>query len=322
MAFHEDCHGLVARWGFSWAKRVPLGRYVQRPKRDTRWVGLAGLDFCQSDGMSLTPVLTLDPPHTWLVTAPHHVVQLSRARGERRSPMSANAPQSDRSAVGRPPLALGQYVGTLADLASRLRRRTLAALGLSATDLIQQLRRHWRTVETVDRVADEMPVAAWVLSKKIREVLAEPDENPDEAERLDERPWVQDTTALLREYREVLSPVAFGPPRWPSPGWPAIRDAHPWRLPLAWPPGRPPRASHPLRATVEPEAPLWRRALLLVRRIRHAPEGASFQQLVADLPRAAQVEQFLVVMALWARGRVAAAQDESFGPLRLTLRRR
>ncbi len=239
-------------------------------------------------------------------------------------PAQAMPSRIDRSDAVRPPIAMAQYAGTLADLAARLRRRTLAALGISATELIAQLRRHWRTVEGVDRIADEMPVAAWVLGKKIREVLAETEEDADAEgdEAFDDRLWVEEATAALREYREVLHPTAAGPPRWPSPGWPAIRDAHPWRLPLAWPPGRAPRREKPPGATVAPDPPLWRRAMLLIRRLRRAAPGADFQSLVADLPRAARVEQFLVVMALWSRGRLVASQTEAFGPLVLALRRR
>ncbi len=222
------------------------------------------------------------------------------------------------------PISLGPYQGNLSELASRLKRRTLAALGLSTTQLVWQLRQHWRTLDGVDRMAEEMPVAAWILSRKMRELLAERDEDPrDEMDEMDEeavddRPWVQEAVAALRNLPALQDPVLAGPVRWPAPGWPAIRDAHAWRLPLMWPPERAGRRARPTPAVVRPDPPLWRRALLLLRRLRRAPRD-DFQTLVADLPVAVQVEQFLVVMALWSRGRLAPSQRESFGPL--TLRR-
>lgn len=229
----------------------------------------------------------------------------------------------DDKAPGRPapPISLGPYQGSLSDLASRLKRRTLAALGISTTLLIQQLRQHWRTLDGVDRMADEMPVAAWVLGRKMRELLAEREEDPEDAEFLDGRLWVQDAVAALRSTTTRQAPVMPGPARWPAPGWPAIRDAHPWRLLLMWPPHRDQRRVRAVPAVVEPDPPLWRRALLLLRRIRRAPED-DFQTLVSDLPVPLQVEQFLVMMALWSRGRLAPSQRHSFGPLTLRVVRR
>ncbi len=217
-----------------------------------------------------------------------------------------------------PPISLGPYQGSLSDLASRLKRRTLAALGISATLLIQQLRQHWRTLDGVDRIADEMPVAAWVLGRKMRELLAEREEDPEDDDVFDGRPWVQEAVASLRTITAHQGPVMPGPARWPAPGWPPIRDAHAWRLPLMWPPLRVQRHARPIAAVVAPDPPLWRRALLLLRRIRRAPED-DFQTLVSDLPVPLQVEQFLVVMALWSRGRLAPSQRHSFGPLTLRI---
>ncbi len=217
-----------------------------------------------------------------------------------------------------PPISLGPYQGSLSDLASRLKRRTLAALGLSATLLIQQLRQHWRTLDGVDRVAEEMPVAAWVLARKMRELLAEREEDPEDEDVFDGRPWVQAAVVRLRTIAAHQDPVMPGPARWPVPGWPPIRDAHAWRLPLMWPPRRVQPLARPVAAVVEPDPPLWRRALLLWRRIRRSPED-DFQTLVSDLPVPLQVEQFLVVMALWSRGRLAPSQRHSFGPLSLRI---
>ncbi|MDA8200902.1 MAG: hypothetical protein M0Z54_15995 [Thermaerobacter sp.] len=215
-----------------------------------------------------------------------------------------------------PPLSLGFYQGSLSDLASRLKRRTLPALGISATLLIQQLRQHWRMVDGVDRIAEEMPVAAWVLGRKMRELLAEREEDPEDEDVLDGRPWVQAAVASLRTTTAHQDPVMPGPPRWPVPGWPPIRDAHAWRLPLMWPPRRAQPQARPSAAVVAPDPPLWRRALLLLRRIRRSPDD-DFQTLVSDLPVPLQVEQFLVVMALWSRGRLAPSQRHSYGPLSL-----
>ncbi len=225
-------------------------------------------------------------------------------------------------AAGRPdaPISLGAYEGNLSELATRLKRRTLGALGLSATLLIQQLRQHWRTLEGVDRMAEEMPVAAWVLGRKMRELLAEREQDPGDDEFFDARPWVLEAVRALHSTTDHQAPVMAGPPRWPTPGWPAIRDAHQWRLPLMWPPQRARRAGRPTPAVVEPDPPLWRRAMLLLRRIRRSPND-DFQTLVADLPVSVQVEQFLVMIALWSRGRLATSQRASFGPLTLRILR-
>jgi len=202
---------------------------------------------------------------------------------------------------------------------TRIRRHALSALDIPVSQLVQQLRMHWETMEHVDAIADDLPVTAWVLGRKALELVADPvDPDPPVP---DDRAWVAEAVAVLKRHGAGVEPVVEGPPRWPSPTWPAIADAHPWRLPLAWPPGRPRRRTPP-PTVVPPTVPLWRRALVLVRRLRRLGRAAAFQEVVADLPVGEQVEQFLVVMALWSRGRLDAEQSEPFGPLHLTMRSR
>jgi chromatin segregation and condensation protein Rec8/ScpA/Scc1 (kleisin family) len=202
---------------------------------------------------------------------------------------------------------------------ARLRRRAIPAVDISAAELIDQLRRHWRTVHPVDRVAEELPVAAWVLMRKTHELLQDPDPaDVIPSESAADRAWVEAAAAGLLQHAANLRPTLSGPPRWPEPTWPPIVDAHPWRLPLAWPPGRPARPQ-PLPTLVTGEVPLWSRALELLRRVRRAGASAEFGALVQDLPIDQQVEQFVVMVALWARGRLDAAQPAPFGPLKLAL---
>jgi chromatin segregation and condensation protein Rec8/ScpA/Scc1 (kleisin family) len=216
-------------------------------------------------------------------------------------------------------LSLNQYQGNLRDLVARIRRHSLSAMDIPVSQLVRQLRVHWEAVQQVDVIADDLPVTAWVLGRKAQELVADPVDPEPPAP--DDRAWVLEAVEVLKRHLAAVEPAVIGPPRWPTPTWPAIADAHPWRLPLAWPPGRP-RRPPPPATVVPPTVPLWRRALVLVRRLRRLGRAAAFQQVVADLPVGEQVEQFLVVMALWSRGRLDAEQSEAFGPLHLTMRPR
>ena len=220
-------------------------------------------------------------------------------------------------------LKIQGYQGSLSDLASHLRRRRIDALTISARELVEQLREAWQPVDipSFDEVADELPVAAWVVRRKGQSLI------PGSVEEEGEEPPAAAPWAALVELVGVLMdryPAAYaryGPPRWPSPPPPEIHDATPWRLRWAWPPGRPaPR--RPAPEVVLPGEPLWRRGLLVAHWLRRQRGQGRYAELAESLAPDEQVDLFLIVLALWARRRLSLDQREAYGPLTIRLRRR
>jgi chromatin segregation and condensation protein Rec8/ScpA/Scc1 (kleisin family) len=218
-------------------------------------------------------------------------------------------------------LKLGGYQGSLLDLATHLRRRRLDPLTISATELVRQLRSGWRTprVPSLDMVADELPVAAWVVRRKGLRLIPGSADDPEPDESPPDPPWAA-LPALTEWLRQQYGAnhTWGGPARWPDPLPPEIPDATPWRLRWAWPPGRAPRPTPPPAVVVRTH-PLWRRGLYVVHWLRRRPGGGTFQELARARPRPEQVDMLLVILALWARRRIAVGQDAPYGPLRVQL---
>jgi chromatin segregation and condensation protein Rec8/ScpA/Scc1 (kleisin family) len=212
-------------------------------------------------------------------------------------------------------LKLTHYEGSLEELVSRIRSRRLDPLNIDAHQMVTQCRTGWKDAVSVDEVADDLPKAAWVLHRKGQSVLPgaieveEPEPVAEDAE-----PWVRPAALLLRAYFETVPQGSGGAPRWPDALPRPPRDATPYRLAMAWPPGRPRREDPPPALVVPPEA-LWRRGLSLVRRLRARPHTTGWEELVAGQDIAGRVETFGILMALWARQRVELRQSVPFGPL-------
>jgi chromatin segregation and condensation protein Rec8/ScpA/Scc1 (kleisin family) len=211
---------------------------------------------------------------------------------------------------------LAGYRGSVDGLVVLLRRGRLDPVALSATDLLRQCREQWED-DPVDQVADDLPLVAWALHLKGRALLAEDldDRGPDDPAPAAE--WVAEAARQLYEHWRATPQGAGGPPRWPDPMPPPPADATPWRLALAWPPGRPPRRSIRPTVVVVPPRALWRRAADLLRRLRRHPDGVEFAALTAAASRSERVEAFAVVLALWGRRRLWLGQTRPFGPLRI-----
>jgi len=182
--------------------------------------------------------------------------------------------------------------------------------------MVLQCRARWREAPTLDEVADDLPQAAWVLRRKGQSVLPGVEDTEEEPEPVAAaaEPWVRPAALMLRTRVQSLAPGDGGPPRWPDPIPPPPRDATPYRLAMAWPPGRPRREPPPPALVMSSEA-LWRRGLALVRRLRPRPHPTGWDELVAGQDVAGRVETFAILMALWARGRVDLRQSVPFGPL-------
>ncbi len=217
-------------------------------------------------------------------------------------------------------LTLSHYEGSLEDLVARIRARRLDPLSIDAYLMVTQCRARWREVESVDDVAEDLPQAAWVLRRKGQSVLpgAMPEPEPEPPPELEAAPWVRPAALLLRDLAREIPLGEGGPPRWPDPAPRMPRDATPYRLAMAWPPGRPRREAAP-PALVVPTRALWRRGLALIRRIGPRPKPTTWDDLVAGQGTSGQVEAFSILLALWARERVELTQSVPFGPL--TVRR-
>lgn len=213
-------------------------------------------------------------------------------------------------------LNLSGYQGDLKDLAARIRRRALSPLAFSASELVDQLQYAWREATTFDDVADELPVAAWLVHRKGMELIggSEPMEPDPESEIRVSAEWIPAAVEALKALTEAEGPARAGPPRWPSPAPPKLLDATPWRLVLAWPPGRPPRPA-PLPQVVVPPTALWRRGLKLVHWLRRRKGQGLWKDLAKDLERDQQVEAFMVLLSLWAHHRVELKQAAPYADL-------
>jgi chromatin segregation and condensation protein Rec8/ScpA/Scc1 (kleisin family) len=220
-------------------------------------------------------------------------------------------------------LRLDGYQGSLTDLAAHLRKRRIDALSISARELVRQLRAAWQPTEVpwLDAVADELPVAAWVVRQKgLSLIPGSAGPEPDSGEPAAAWEALPALAAILRD-RRAAAYAWYGPPRWPRPAPPEIPDATPWRLRWAWPPGRP-TLRPPAPQVVVPSRPLWRRGLLLAHWLRRHGGRGDYHELVQGLSREDQVEVFLVVLALWARRRLALRQDGVYGAVTIRVRRR
>ncbi len=213
-------------------------------------------------------------------------------------------------------LTLTHYKGSLEDLVARIRARRLDPLSIDTYQMVAQCRLRWRELDSVDEVAEDLPQAAWVLHRKGQSVLpgSAPEPEPDPPPELEAAPWVRPAALLLRALHLKTPPGEGGPVRWPDPSPRVPRDATPYRLAMAWPPGRP-RREPPPPALVVPTRALWRRGLALVRRLGRRRETRTWDELVAGQGTSGQVETFSILLALWARERVELTQSVPFGPL-------
>jgi chromatin segregation and condensation protein Rec8/ScpA/Scc1 (kleisin family) len=205
-------------------------------------------------------------------------------------------------------LHLGRYQGNLAGLADRLRRRRLDAREIEARELVRQLKTHWATAHGIDTVADELPLAAWVIRQKALALLpAEP--APEATEAVSAWPEARAWGEALRRFYEQRAPAVAGPPRWPDALPPTVADATPERLRASWPPTRPARVP-PAPVPVPAPLPLWRRALTVARRLRQGGPRQPWSRLVAGWGRPRRVDTFFILLVLWHRGTVELAQPE------------
>lgn len=219
------------------------------------------------------------------------------------------------------PLRLESYQGNLADLVQRLKRRSLDAGTICASDLVAQLQEGWKLAPTLESVADDLPVAAWVLHRKglgllpqeIEGVEPETDGGGDESHR-----WLQEASEALRHRWATVAHPISGPARWPGPNEPRLIEATPWRLRMAWPPGRI-RKAKPAPVIILAPRSLWRRGLEAVRRIRRHEGTCRWEDLIQGLSREDTVETFLVMLSLWARHRLTLRQDAPFAPLEVAI---
>jgi chromatin segregation and condensation protein Rec8/ScpA/Scc1 (kleisin family) len=214
-------------------------------------------------------------------------------------------------------LKLQGYQGSLVDLATHLRRHRLDPLAISAVELVRQLRAHWQVAGPpgLDEVADELPIAAWVVRRKGARLIPGNEDPPEPELPPEEAPWagLEPLSAWL-QHRQAAAYAQGGVPRWPLPPPAEVPDATPWRLRWAWPPGRirKPRAAPEVLVRSDP---LWRRGLYVAHWLRRRPGGGRFDELTEGMGRSEQVDVFLVLLSLWARRRVQMMQPGAYAPL-------
>ncbi|NMP22434.1 hypothetical protein [Sulfobacillus harzensis] len=203
-------------------------------------------------------------------------------------------------------------------LADRIRRHPELARELQVSALAQEVGEHWREHSDMLAISEEMPVAAWIVKKKV-EGLIRPEEPQVEEPGFDlslRPPWLDEALWVLQE--QVQRAAA----RWDRPGQEIVRpaapvkDSSPWKLSWAYPNVRP--------KPVPPERRVAREVEPLSDHIRSLSEAVArlgrvnLQASLADRPRPEWVARFLAAVHLWHTRAVEVEQSAAFAPIHLT----
>ncbi len=203
-------------------------------------------------------------------------------------------------------------------IAERIRRHPEFARELNVSALAQEVAGRWREHSDMLQASEEIPVAAWIVKKKV-EGLIRPDDPEPEGPTFDLslRPeWLEDAVSELRnlEDRALMRWGRVGEPL-PRPPAP-VKDPSPWKLSWSYPTLRPKPAPIERRIAREPE-PLSVHIEMLYQTVQG--EGQlRLQQSLMGRPRPEWVARFLAAVHLWHARRVQAEQGVPFGPIDLT----
>lgn len=204
-------------------------------------------------------------------------------------------------------------------IADRIRRHPELARELNVSALAQEVAGRWREHSDMLQASEEIPVAAWIVKKKV-EGLIRPDDPEPETPGFDLalRPeWLEDAVSVLRNLEDSAlmrwGRVGAPLPRPPAP----VKDPSPWKLSWSYPTLRPKPAPLERRVAREPE-PLSAH----IETLYHAVCGegrVKLQQSLTGRSRPEWVATFLAAVHLWHARRVQAEQGVAFGPIDITL---
>lgn len=206
--------------------------------------------------------------------------------------------------------------GDLKGLAEKIRRQPKIAEFMDVSLLVQSLSGRWRESPNMIVVSEEVPVAAWIVRKKV-EGLVRPEEEVVEAPGFDTelRPdWLDEAvTSFVKMASE--SDKFWGRPRatpYPS-GLIPIKEPNPWKLAWSYPRLRQ-KPEVPVATVGRTEFPLKTLMGRLWRRLGQKPEVVLSQELSGE-SRGIWAATFLAAVHLWHQDAVDLEQGAAYGPL-------
>ena len=209
---------------------------------------------------------------------------------------------------------MGVPDGELKVLADKIRRQPQLAQDMDVSLLVSELSGRWHRYHNMLEASDEVPVAAWIVRRKVEGLVRPPSEEP-ESEPFDEErrpPWLRESIEILQlcgqdAQRYLGRPVATlmaAPP-------PPVKDATLWKLAWSYPKVK--KKEQPVVRTVaRPSRPLGDYVRQLLRRLAGKPRLVLQIELNGEA-REQWVAAFLAAVHLWHGRVVQLQQTEPFG---------
>ncbi len=206
--------------------------------------------------------------------------------------------------------------GNLKELAEKIRRQPKIAESMDVSLLIQDLSGRWREAFNMITVSEEVPVAAWIVLKKV-EGLVRPAEEMAEEPGFDAelRPaWLDEAVTYLvaigSEADKYWGHAGAAPyPSGPIP----VKEPNVWKLAWSYPRLRK-KPEVPVATVGRLEFPLKALIAKLWRRLAQRPEVVLNEELSGQ-SRGTWAVTFLAVVHLWHQGAVDLEQGGAYAPL-------
>ncbi len=198
-------------------------------------------------------------------------------------------------------------------LADQVRRQPQIARDMDVSVLVDEVAGRWREHSNMLQASEEVPVAAWIVRRKV-EGLIRPEAEPEDPVPLDpalKPAWVDEGVEVLASRRDAASQRCPRPEPQPLTRAPApVKDPSLWKLAWSYPRLRP-KAAPETRVVARETDPLDYHMRTLWDRI---PSGRRMRFLedLRGRGRDQWVAQFLALVHLWHARRVEAEQTAAF----------
>lgn len=204
-------------------------------------------------------------------------------------------------------------------LYDRIRRQPALAREMDVSLLAQEVAGRWREHSDMIQASEEVPVAAWIVRKKV-EGLVRPDKPEPETEGFDPglRPvWLEEAVGHLKDQAVVgeafLSRERESLKRPPAP----VKDPSVWKLNWSYPMLTPKKAP-PVQTVAPGPEPLEHQMRRLMSRLAQQ-KSLVLQEELNGKPKDQWVASFLAVVHLWHVQTLNATQSEPFRAIALTI---
>lgn len=198
-------------------------------------------------------------------------------------------------------------------LADQVRRQPQIARDMDVSVLVDEVTGRWREHSDMLQASEEVPVAAWIVRRKV-EGLIRPEAEPEEPAPLDpalKPAWVDEGLGVLASLRQAAAERWTRPEPQPLRMAPTpIKDPSLWKLAWSYPRLRP-KAAPEARVVTREADPLAYHMRALWDRI---PPGRRMRFLedLRGRGRDQWVAQFLALVHLWHMRRIEAEQTGAF----------